>query len=850
VIVETIIPLFSMLCYAVLVVIVAQHRPLRREVRLFLIYLTVVMLWSFGSFMVHANFPIRNTLFWNYFLAIWPPFVAIVYFHFVKIFLRKQANPIWLAVGYFFCLIWVIALAKGHIIEQAYFSEGTYHVEFGMGFLILSAIFYSFVGMAVFWIVQEFRGSRDPYIRNRTGYLLMGISVQLSLTASNFLPQAAHYPIDQLGNVINAILIGYAIFRFKLLDIGIVIRKGFLYATLIGSIVAVYFVIALILHTVLQTQGGYATWLSIFLVAILVAVLFHPFYQLLQRRLDELFERKKYNYRQMLRRSSEVMASTINLDELVNWILEELSLTLGIKKISMLLLDSERQLYYLRQNRGYDNSLKGKIHLSNDSPPIKYLIEKNSCLTADDIDRLPTFRALWKREKEELQKLDAAVLVPLKAQETVVGILVLGSRKSDETYTSDDIDLLSTLANQAATAVRNAQLYEKSKQAYRELEEAQERLIRSERLKAIGEMSSGIAHDFNNILTSILGRAELSLDKTQDEHMKHSLELIEQSALDAAKIVRRLQDFARVRTDRDFEAVDLNEIIQNTLEMVKPQLDEKREAFDSKIELELNLGEIGLIEGSTVELKESFLNIFVNAIESMPQGGKLTVETKRDSNSTIVYITDTGAGMTNEVSKRIFEPFFTTKGSQGLGMGLSVVYGTISRHNGRITVSSELGKGSTFAIKFPATKRGQEQVISAEPTIDTQNAAILVIDDDEGARQVISETLARAGHKVDTAVNGQEGLSLAQRKSYGLVIADLGMPDISGRQVAKAIKSANPSIPVLLITGWGVQLDPTELKKDGINSIITKPFSTEEILTQVARLLCLSSTGSNVSQLP
>jgi len=833
--------------YAALGMIVARHRPFTKEGKIFLGYLLVLVLWSFGSVMVRVDFPNGSTLFWNQFLGLWPVLTCIVYFHFVKVFLRKEKHYFWVIIGYLFFLISAFAIARGWVIEQAYVSEGTYYVKFGLGFYIIGPIAYCFLGAAIYWLVKEFRTVSDPFVRNRVGYLLIGISILAILTATNFIPSLARYPIDQMGNVINALLLGYAILKYKLLDINIVIRKGFLYAALSGFIVAVYFVVAAILHVVFQTGITYVSWVSILIVAIFVAVIFHPLYRVIQEKLDRLFERKKYDYRLMLRRSSQAMASLINLNELMVWILDKIPLTVGAEKASILLLNSEKQQYCLEACKGYENVSARTIGFRHDSVLSQCLSNRNNCLTAEELEQLPQFSALWKSERETLKKIDVAVFVPLKAQETLIGMLVLGCKKSGDPYTNDDLDLLSTVANQVATSVRNAQLYQKSRQAYNELEEAQYRLIQAERLKALGEVTSGVAHDFNNILTTILGRAQLSLSVIArggteggkiDTKIKQNLQLIEQAALDAAETVRRLQDFARLRTDRATDIVDINEIIKSALEMITLLLDERGETKDSRIEVSLNLCDVGPVEGSSSGLKEVIVNILINAIEAMPQRGKLTIHSKREDDSNIISINDTGAGMTSEVKKRVFEPFFTTKGSKGSGMGLSVAYGIITRHKGQMNVNSQPQNGSTFTLVLPiANKIRKKDVVKEMEPANANHAKVLVIEDNEGSREILYEILTDVGYEVDTADNGKDGISLAIGKEYELVIADLGLPDISGLEVATKINTHHPRTPIILVTGWGGQLNLDGLKIPGVKSVIAKPFKKDEILSQLAKLL-------------
>jgi CheY-like chemotaxis protein/anti-sigma regulatory factor (Ser/Thr protein kinase) len=286
------------------------------------------------------------------------------------------------------------------------------------------------------------------------------------------------------------------------------------------------------------------------------------------------------------------------------------------------------------------------------------------------------------------------------------------------------------------------------------------------------------------------------------------------------------------------DVTDLNEVIGSSLEFIKPRLDEQCQTTDSGIEVMLNLNEIGLIEGSETEIREALINILINAIEAMPQGGRLSIETKQDGEFVVVSISDTGVGMTSDVQRRVFDPFFTTKGLRGLGMGLSIVRSTIERHQGQITVTSEHQKGSAFTLRIPVTKKQKwkEELVESRRN-DTNDANILVVDDDKGPRDILYEILTKAGYDVDIANGGKEGLSLIKQKVYNLILADLGMPEVSGWDLASETRRSSSETLVVLVTGWGVQIDTTKLKERGIHNVITKPFSRESVLAIVSAAL-------------
>ena len=233
-------------------------------------------------------------------------------------------------------------------------------------------------------------------------------------------------------------------------------------------------------------------------------------------------------------------------------------------------------------------------------------------------------------------------------------------------------------------------------------ERIQEQFLQVEKLSALGQLASGVAHDFNNSLASILGRAELMMKHTDDPKMTRGLEIIAKSARDGAKTVRRIQDFARQRSGHDFELVDVDQALLDVSEITRPRWKDDAEAQNVHIRLDLENDSNAYVSGDVSELRDVLVNMVFNAVHAMPTGGHLTLSAEVVDDQVIVSVIDTGTGMTPEVRSRVFDPFFTTKGVEGMGLGLSVSYGVICRHQGTIEVESEVGHGTTFRIKLPA----------------------------------------------------------------------------------------------------------------------------------------------------
>jgi CheY-like chemotaxis protein/anti-sigma regulatory factor (Ser/Thr protein kinase) len=282
--------------------------------------------------------------------------------------------------------------------------------------------------------------------------------------------------------------------------------------------------------------------------------------------------------------------------------------------------------------------------------------------------------------------------------------------------------------------------------------------------------------------------------------------------------------------------VDVQKVINDSFEFTKARWKDKAESKGIKINIERELLPVPLAWGSASELREVLTNIINNAIDAMPQGGMIRVKTKTVNSSVSITIEDSGIGIPQEIRERIFDPFFTTKGPQSTGLGMSVSYGIINRHQGTITVDSVEGQGTTFAITLPVLDKSehQEKRREAESVMqELKKATILVIEDEETVRCLLCDILADGGHEVEAACNGSEGIAVFNKKRFDLVFTDLGMPGMSGWQVAKEIKKLNKNTPVALITGWKIKIQKNEMLKNGVDMIVNKPFQLEQVLRLV-----------------
>jgi signal transduction histidine kinase/ActR/RegA family two-component response regulator len=443
--------------------------------------------------------------------------------------------------------------------------------------------------------------------------------------------------------------------------------------------------------------------------------------------------------------------------------------------------------------------------------------------------------AVVAREGRPLHHGDAAghwLGVPALAGEDILGVLAVA--RADAPFTTSQESLLSHAAQLVALAVRSAALYEDRVRINEELVLAQEHLVRAERLRALGEMASGIAHDFNNLLAAILGRAQLLQQHVKEPRLRGWLRVIEQSAMDGSHTVRRLQEFTRVRKDRPLAPVDLTQIIEDTITLTEPQWRHSPARHGMQITVVKDLAPVPAVLGAAHELREVMTNLILNGVDAMPQGGRLTVTTAHAGDRVTVTISDSGVGMTEEVKRHLFDPFFTTKGPRGTGLGLSVTYGIVSRHGGEITVQSAPGAGTTFTLTFPVPSRTPEAaapaVTAAPPTAALR---CLVVDDEQDIADAIRDILEAYGHDVVTS-DPPSALDHVHGGRFDVVITDLAMQGVTGWQVSEAAKRRRPELPVILMSGFGIEIDAEERRRRRIDAVLPKPIAIDDLLTAVA----------------
>ena len=450
----------------------------------------------------------------------------------------------------------------------------------------------------------------------------------------------------------------------------------------------------------------------------------------------------------------------------------------------------------------------------------------------------------------------SAAAVPLMVEEKLFGVLITARLKTDA-FSSGDCEFLRMLSEHVALAAHQSRLHRELETAYNELRQTQATVLQQERLKALGQMASGIAHDVNNALSPVVGFSDIIMngDFGLDSRGKKYVKYIRTAGEDIAHIVARLREFYRTRDEKEpLQPVNLNFLVEQVVEMTRPRWRDIPQSNGITIEMETDLAaDISELAGIESEIREAFTNLVLNAVDAMPKGGKITLRTRvvRQSNNgkypthIAVEVVDTGTGMDEETRKRCLEPFFSTKGKRGTGLGLAMVYGVLKRHEGTIDIQTEPGKGTTFQLKFPV-RSGLQKTADDDASKPVTPLRILCIDDEPLLRELIKEILEREGHSIEVSDSGQSGLDEFRHgrehgRPFDVVITDLGMPYLDGRQVAKAIKQESPDTPVIMLTGWGAFMKEDGNEPEHVDAIISKPPRSKELREVLSRFTPIKS---------
>ena len=509
------------------------------------------------------------------------------------------------------------------------------------------------------------------------------------------------------------------------------------------------------------------------------------------------------------------------LPSVIKWVFEELQSEKKLAQANNALEESERKYRHLVDNAFigvYKANFKGDILYANRSLSRMFGYESPEEMKLDHVLQSDKGKKEWNVLMERLKETGSVnnfeMETVTKAGEPI-NVILSGTLDGDILY-GMIIDIT------------------KHKQV-------EKRMLQSEKLKAMGVMVAGIAHDFNNALAIIQGHAQLMQSNCDgNEELLDGLRTICRAVKDGTETVRRMSEFTRMEKGTSkFVSVNMLEIVEQAVDFSKPKWKDLAQARGVTYNLDIE----GLNSlGKPSELREIITNMINNSLDAMPGGGRISFRTWNEDHTVCTSISDNGSGMSKDVQMKIFDPFYSTKGVEGSGLGMSVVYGIIGKHGGNIDIESQIGKGSIFIIRLPVATETKHAEASLEPVnninVKANNYRILVVDDVKEISDILYMFLNRQGYNVESVESGAEAIKLLEKESCDLLLCDLGMPEISGWDMIKAIESLDRKPKIGLITGWADMLKNENMEVD---FIVGKPIDFSILSEHIKEALVIES---------
>jgi nitrogen-specific signal transduction histidine kinase len=570
---------------------------------------------------------------------------------------------------------------------------------FNFLFWVLSA-HYLYISM-----YKSLTGKQQAQVK----YFILGTSIGF-FGGSNCFPLIFGYPVVPIASILIIVYpftTAYAILKHRLLDIEIVIKKGIIFSVLMAFIIGIYSFLIFLGQNTFQSTLGINQWLATIITAFIIAIGYKPLEDHITDITNHYFFRKKYDYQRTLMQSSEAMNLLTDIDRLVKLTTRIVARRMDLEETTTLVYDEINHKYVVRAAEGKSKDLLGQTFTDNHEL-FKHLFNSKQILIKDEVVNTMNSKFLMPDEKKrlttikkEMEKLHAQICVPSITRgkymgNKLVAVFCLGEKKSGDMYSNEDIQLLSTLSNQAAVAVENAIMYSDLMRQFQELKLTKDQLVQSEKLAALGTMAAGIAHEIRNPLTSLQLFVEMMAVRFDDHEFRAKFTQIVPPEVERLnRIVNDLVSFAKP-SKLTMEPAQINEILDKTVRLSEISFKKMN------VKTIKEFGSVPMVPVDQQKIMQIFLNLLMNGSQAMPNGGTLTVRTYYDEihKKVCVDVKDTGVGISEENMKKLFAPFFTTK-EGGTGLGLAITKRIIDEHKGEIKIHSKLGEGTTFTVEFP-----------------------------------------------------------------------------------------------------------------------------------------------------
>ncbi|MBN2407874.1 MAG: GAF domain-containing protein [Elusimicrobia bacterium] len=678
-----------------------------------------ISLWNLADILIITSKTNDIALVWDriayvgaFFIA---PFFAKLIFTFTDHYEKRSYRRLFyclFAVGGFLS---VMSISTPLIIKSV--TRNPFTEEVG---IIYPVFVLYFLGGLVYSLIVLFRSYlQTTAILKKTQFLYIFLALAVGSGAVVIYFITIMYPdfpkIHYMVEILYLIIFAYAIVKLHIMDISVAVTRWAIFSIVYLPFLTVPIFVAISGEQYFRKVLGPRWWIALFVVGVILTYISHIVNYYLREKAESRLLHEQRRYHESLLKASKNMIFIRDLVTLREKVVDILIKEIKISHVRFFAYDTQNKEYRLIASRGIERRTQTGRQLNARHPMIKLLNREQKAILSENLQRIDYshYKLNIDLVEEELRALGASLIVPNIVHNRLLGFISLGTKQNKKIYTGDDISVLSTLSNQVALAMENAEFYEKIK-------DQEATLLQSFKLTTLGEMAAGFAHQINNPLSGILLSAgyfrrtveKVLKDKTEklSENMqniikeaKETLMLIEQRAEHAGKIVTDIMRFSK---QEDLCETDIAKVIDDGVSLIP-----SKKFTQLKIKLVKNVpGDLPKVKIRPVDIEQVIMNLCTNALEAMEHDGVLTIEAdidKEKQDFLRVEVSDTGHGITEENMNKIFDFFFTTKGSKGLGLGLALTYKMVKNNNGEIEVESTPGKGTKFSIYLPLYKESQ-----------------------------------------------------------------------------------------------------------------------------------------------